>query len=470
MDFPKFVERSDFVNIFSEILMDTKNTGTTTEIFNGLNKQCKLSIENQIKLLMSFIMSDTEKYQEEANNLLLEKCKEIYKEKKINNLTESTVSNLLIILDNMKDGEDNENRDKGEKNAQIEEYCRYFMNYDEESNSCQTSADDIKQISDLDKIIDTGNEDPVEIEELIIELGPFIIANKINISNCETINSDIDVERLGNFIIYIINNPIIRMTEELKEVNKNFLESIIKSKTQSLNSNSNNINFEEIKKLLDENANKDLSWDLEAIYKLFKKNIDTMDINQLLNSLDHPLFCIKDKKKFEHLIEILHKLNIFKEDNEDNKDKFFKNLIFSKWNNEINQIEFIDFMINNEDINENSYYGLKNYNGNKISEEIDTKLLSQYTNNSNIKNQFLINNWKILDIIEILLQLSKGDFYNSVKEIFKWPIQNIPEIIALVFVNIKPDPDAFLYKELAFEVISKLLLSKNQNQELIEEI
>ena len=122
-DFPQFIERSDFVNIFSEILMDTKNTGTTTEIFNGLNKQCKLSIENQLKLLMSFIMSDIEKYQEEANNLLLEKCKDIYKEKKINNLSESTVSNLLIILDNMKDGQDNENREKGEnqKNKQIEE-------------------------------------------------------------------------------------------------------------------------------------------------------------------------------------------------------------------------------------------------------------------------------------------------------------------------------------------------------------
>ena len=29
----------------------------------------------------------------------------------------------------------------------------------------------------------------------------------------------------------------------------------------------------------------------------------------------------------------------------------------------------------------------------------------------------MINNWKILDLIEILLQLSKGEFYNSVKEI-----------------------------------------------------
>ena len=473
-DFPQFIEKSDFVNIFSEILMNTENAGTTTEIFNGLNKQFKLSIENQLKLLISFIMSDNEKYQEEAKNLLLEKCEDIYKEKIINNLTESTVSNLLLILDNMKNEDDSENREKSEnqKNKQIDEYYRYFMNYEEECNSCQTSADDNKQdnkqISSLEKILDMGNEGPVEIEKLFIELGPFIIGNKINISNSETINSDIDVERLGNLIIYIINNPFIKMTEELKEINKNFLESLIKNNTQNLNSN--NINFDEAKKLLEESINKDLSWDLEAIYKLFKEDIDNMDINQILNSLDNPLFCIKEKKKFEHLIEILHKLNIFKEDNEDNKDKFFKNLIFTKWNNEINQIEFIDFMINNEDINENSYYGLKNYNGNKLSEGIDSKILEKYINNSNVKHQYLINNWIILDLIEILLQLSKGDFYNSVKDKFRWPIQNIPEIFSLVLVSINPDADSFLYDELAFEVIPKILTSKNQNQELINEI
>ena len=471
-DFPQFIDRADFIDMFSQILMDTKNTGTTTEIFNGLNKQCKLSMENQMKLLISFIMSDTEKYQEEANNILLEKCKDVYKDKKINTLTEKTVGKLQIILENLLyEEEENENGEKGEnsKAKQIEEYYKYFMNYEEDCNSCQTSADDIKQISDLDKIIDTGSEDPVEIEKLFIELGPFIVGNKINVSNSETISSEIDVERLGSFIIYMINNPVIRMTEELKEVNKTFLESLVKNNNQSLSSNSN-INFDECKKLLDENVNKDLSWDLDAIYKLFKKNIDSMDANQILNALDNPLFCIKDKKKFELLIEIIHKLNIFKEDNESNKDKFYKNLIFTKWNNEINQIEFIDFMINNEDINEKSYYGLKNYNGNKISDEIDNKIIEAYSNNSSIKHQFLLENWKILDLIETLIELSKGEFYNSVKEIFKWPIQNIPEILSLVLVSINHDADAFLYNELTFEVIPKILTSKNQNQGLVEEI
>ena len=471
-DFPQFIEREDFTDIFSKILMKTKNTGTTTEIFNGLNKQYKLTMENQMKVLLSFAMSDTERYQEEAKSIILEKCKDIFKEKKINNLTESTVNTLVILLDDIKEeenGKENGENEENSRKSQIEEYLNYFMNYEEELNSCQTSADDIKQISDLDKVLDNGNEDPVEIEKLFEELGPFIVGNKINISLSEIISCEIDAERLGKFIVFMINHPIMKLNDELKELNKNFLESISKTSSQNLSSNLN-INFDECQKLLDENANKDIAWDIDAIYKLFKKYIDSMDTNQVLNSLDNEFFCIKDKKKFDFLINILHSLKILKEDNETYKDKFFKNLIFTKWNNEINQIEFIDFMINNEEINENSYYGLSKYNGCRIPEEYDNKILQKYNDNSNAKNQYLIDNWKIIDLIEILLQLSKGDFYNSVKEIFKWPIQNIPEIFSLVLVSITPDADSFLYQELTYEVIPKILDIKNQNQDLIDEI
>ena len=471
-DFPQFIERPDFTEMFGRILMDTKNPGSTTEIFNGLNKKFKLNIENQMKILISFIMSDTEKYQEEARNLLLEKCKEIYKDKKLNNLTESTINTLLTILDIIKSEE--EEGDSGlapkEITSQIDEFYKYFMDYDEDINSCQTSADDIKQISDLEKRLDTGNEEPVELEKIFIELGPFICSNKINIINSDMINSEIDVERLGNFIIYMLNHQKVKLDEELKELNKLFLESLTKTSYNSQNSNNVYISKEDYKNLLEQNLNKEISWDLDALYKIFKKNIDNMDINQILNSLDDPSFCVKDKIKFDYLLEILQKLNILKEENEKNLDKFFKNLIFTKWNNEINQIEFIDFMINNEYVNENSFYSLKNYNGNTIPEEIDNKILQKYSTNSNIKNQYLITNWKNIDLIEILLQLSKGEFYNSVKEIFKWPIQNIPEIISISLVNSNPDLDAFLYDELTYEVIQKVLTSKTQDKELLEEI
>ena len=470
-DFPQFIERPDFVEMFSHILMETKNQGSANEIFNGLNKKFKFSIENQMKLLITFFMSDTERYQEEARSTLLEKCKEIYKDKKLNSLTESTINTLITILDLIKREEEADSGvDQKDTVSQIEEFYQYFMDYDEDMNSCQTSADDIKQISDLDRRLDTGNEEPVEVEKLFTDLGPFICCNKINIANSDSLDSEIDVERLGSFIIYMLNHQKVKMDEELKEVNKIFLDSLTKSSYSSQSSNGSTLSKEDSKNLLEQSVNKELSWDLDALYKLFKKSIDTMDVNQVLNSLDDPLFCIKDKSKFDYLIEILQKLNILKEENEKNLDIFLKNLVFTKWNNEINQIEFIDFMINNEYVNENSYYSLKNYNGNKISEEIDNKILKKYTTNENLKNQYLINNWKIIDLIEILLQLSKDEFYNSVKEIFKWPIQNIPEIFAITLVNSSPDLDVFLYDELAYEVIQKVLMSKTQDKELMDEI
>ena len=471
-DFPQFIERPDFIEMFGRILMETTNPGTANEIFNGLNKKFKLNIENQMKILISFIMSETEKYQEEAKNIILEKCKEIYKDKKLTNLTESTITTLLTILELIKKEEaDDSGMSPKEIVSQIDEFYEYFTDYEEDINSCQTSADDIKQISDLEKRLDTGNEEPVELEKIFMDLGPFISSSKIFLSNVELIELEIDVERFGNFIIYMLNHQKVKMDEELKELNKIFLESLIKMSYSSQNSSGyNNISKEDYKSLLEQNVNKELTWDLEQLYKIFKKNIDNMDVNQILNSLDNPLFCIKDKNKFDYLIEILQKMNILKEQNEKNLDRFFKNLIFSKWNNEINQIEFIDFMINNEYVNENCFYSLKNYNGNKISEDIDNKILQKFSTNSNIKNQFLINNWKMIDLIEILLQLSKGEFYNSVKEIFKWPIQNIPEILSISLVNSNPDLDSFLYDELAYEVIQKVLMSKSNNKELIDEL
>ena len=470
-DFPQFIERPDFVEIFSRILLNTKNQGSANDIFNGFNKKFKFNIENQMKLLISFIMSDNERYQEEARKILLEKCKEIYKDKKLNNLTESTVNTLLIVLDMIKSEEEDSGNEQKEIISQISEFYKYFTDFDEDINSCQTSADDIKQISDLDKRLDNGNEEPTEIEEIFMELGPFISSNKINISNVEMINSEITVERLGNFIVFINNHPKVKLDEELKALNKEFLESLIKPNNYSMGNDINsNMTKEDYKNLLEQNLNKDLSWDLDVLYKLFKKNIDNMDINQVLNSLDNPLFCVKDKNKFDYLLEILKKLNILKEENEKNLDKFFKNLIFTKWNNEINQIEFIEFMMNNEYVNENCFYSLKNYNGNKIPEEIDNKILQKYSKNSKIKNQYLINNWKNIDLIEILFQLSKGECFNSVREIFKWPIQNIPEILSISLVNSNPDLDAFLYGEITLEVIQKVLMSKSNNKELIEEI
>ena len=70
--------------------------------------------------------------------------------------------------------------------------------------------------------------------------------------------------------------------------------------------------------------------------------------------------------------------------------------------------------------------------------------------------------WTCIALIEVLLKLSHGNNYIKVKELFNWPIQNIPEIIALGLIQITKPPNDFLYDELIQEVLT-LFLGNHMN-------
>ena len=74
-EFSSLLSKPNFISIFSEILRNTENTNLVNEIINGLNKVVKLTFDNQIKLLISFIYSGNEKYVNDAKTILLNKCK-----------------------------------------------------------------------------------------------------------------------------------------------------------------------------------------------------------------------------------------------------------------------------------------------------------------------------------------------------------------------------------------------------------
>ena len=434
-DFPSLLERFDFINLFSEILMRTENPATTNEIFNGLNKLTKLSSENQIKILICFILSTNQKFYQDAKSLLLIKISEIIKENQKNPFSENTTQTLLMILENIKlENDENENE-------KLDNYIEYFEDFDDTNLS---EKDDIKQINDIEKILDTGCEIPIEVEKLFFELGPLIINNNYNISNCEMINYDIDEKRLAELIMFIMKHQNWNFDKENKYLNKIFLKSI---------------DYEKYKDIDDFSDKKTITWNIDLLYKMFKKNIDNMDSNQVLNGFDDEKFSIKDKRNFEFFINTLQKINILK-----NPNQFF-NFIFTKWNFELNQIEFLNFLINNNISNEFSQFSFKNYNGRKVKKEVEINIAINIQ-----KNQFLIENWQCIDLTEILIKLSKGNYYSKVKEIFLWPIQFIPEILALNLISIQPESDDFLYDELIFEVLNPILSNHNTSQNLIDEI
>jgi hypothetical protein len=55
--FPKDINHEKFVNFFSEILMRTRNNNTTKEILDTLTTLMELTEENQLKILLSFILA-----------------------------------------------------------------------------------------------------------------------------------------------------------------------------------------------------------------------------------------------------------------------------------------------------------------------------------------------------------------------------------------------------------------------------
>jgi hypothetical protein len=76
-----------------------------------------------------------------------------------------------------------------------------------------------------------------------------------------------------------------------------------------------------------------------------------LQIETIFNYFDDPTFSIRDKKSFEFLLNALNKIK------STNFQQLFYNLIFKKWNNDLNQIEFINFLIN---LNQTELFNFKN--------------------------------------------------------------------------------------------------------------
>ena len=123
-------------------------------------------------------------------------------------------------------------------------------------------------------------------------------------------------------------------------------------------------------------------------------------------------------------------------------------------------------MITNKEISENSKFALSNYQGEKISKDIELK---SYINT---KQHYLIENWRIIKLVETLIIISKDfDNYTEIKTIFEWAIRNIPEIIITSLLIIKIDfTKNSLMNDLIIEILSSILFDKNPQIKFINEL
>ena len=474
LNFLEFLENENFVKIFTDLLMDAKKDNEINEIYNCLNKKFNLNIEEQIKLILSFIESRIDKYNEDANLLFLEKCKEIY-EKKIfaqikNNIIIEKIINILFNILKIKNRQENNKEDYTEQNCIGEEniklYIQSFSHYNEQLKNSGSNKD--KAVDRPLKNEEIGSFESnfkvnytkrgIEIEKLLYELGPFMANQKINLLSIPYIDAKLDLSRMNEFIIYILNNQEIKLTKELKYLNKKFLDAM-------------NIDKECINKLDSLPANQIITWDLESIYELFKNSFDNIDKKKLLISLDNLFFKVDNKAKFDFFCDILTKFHFFGDYNNNNNynisdiQTFFDNFIFMKWKNVSNQLKFLELLITNKEISDNSIFSLKNYLGQKTKKDIELKayIIS--------KNHFLIENWRNVKLVETLLLISEEDNYAPVRSIFDWALKNIPEIIVMSLLVVKVDyNENILMKELLLEILTSILNDKSPRLNFIDEI
>jgi hypothetical protein len=97
-EFPSLLSRPDFINIFSYIVEFINTNASATEIFDGLIKLLKLSYENQFKILLSFFYSQNPKFYDDVKTLFLNKCHEVQKDSKSDQLTKPTIQTLILLI------------------------------------------------------------------------------------------------------------------------------------------------------------------------------------------------------------------------------------------------------------------------------------------------------------------------------------------------------------------------------------
>ena len=139
LNFPEFIENEHFSQIFPNLLMDANKNYSVSDIFNVLNIKIKLKIEQQIKLIISFIDSGIKKYIEEGNSLFLGKCKEIFELKLFsefnNNIIVEKIINILFNILKIKNRQDNDNKTENEidiDETDIQLYIQSFSHCNEQ--------------------------------------------------------------------------------------------------------------------------------------------------------------------------------------------------------------------------------------------------------------------------------------------------------------------------------------------------
>jgi len=82
----------------------------------------------------------------------------------------------------------------------------------------------------------------------------------------------------------------------------------------------------------------------------------------------------------------------------------------------------------------------------------------------------LVENWSSIDLIDALIKLSRGNYYLKIKDIFEWPISNIPEVLVIGLSLIRVESEDFIFEELINEALPPFLGNHINSIAVLEEV
>ena len=240
--------------------MNSTNKSTASEIFEAMVKILKLSYENQFKIILSFLYSMNDKYQDDIENIFISKCTDLHKEGKVDQLSKSMVDNITLIVHSV----DVLKNDNFLTNTFIS-FLMNTQNKSEELDFEYKSSDpsEFKQIEEFEKFMNNVQDESIEYEKILQDLGPFINNNLIPLKS-DLIDYKIDEKRLARFILFLCKNQTWNEDKENRQLNKIFLKSLNNDLTISIDDNNEKKNI--------------TTWNVENFYSSIKKEVDAMDV------------------------------------------------------------------------------------------------------------------------------------------------------------------------------------------------
>ncbi|XP_034255857.1 CCR4-NOT transcription complex subunit 1 isoform X2 [Thrips palmi] len=191
------------------------------------------------------------------------------------------------------------------------------------------------------------------------------------------------------------------------------------------------------------------TWNVEVLIQTLKELAPGLPWKEVVTSLDHPEFIIKDRIGLNVLSSALQ----MGWQSQGFHQELPAELLYRRlWKNTDGQFSLLQQILKNSDI-----FCIADYPFH--SAPVDVLKAPPENDNKDVAT------WHCVDLVETLLHLADCGLYAQVQELFKVPIQLCPDVLVLVLLNISP-PVTMLRQEL-FNTLVPIFLGNHPNAAII---